>query len=48
LRPVSGEEEIVVGVVGDFFFALSLAGTFGPPRKKDEGWSRTMVGTKAG
>ena len=34
LRPVSEEEEIVVGVVGDFFFALSLAGTFGPPQEE--------------
>jgi hypothetical protein len=31
---VSEEEEIVVGVVGDFFFALSLAGTFGPPQEE--------------
>ncbi len=33
-RPVSEEEEIVVGVVGDFFFALSLVGTFGPPQEE--------------
>ncbi len=32
-------------IFGDFFFALFLAGT---RRKKDEGWSRTMVETRAG